>query len=199
MVPMRSLFFAPVVFFALTSCSSARASCPGFRSSSRARSPGDGLTVVVFRHAEKPKKGDNLNCQGLNRSLALPPMLYERFGIPGAIYVPSMAAGDNTLHSRMFQTMIPFASKYNLSLTSKFAEDETGMLASAVLARNGVVMIIWEHKRIPDIVRALGVRDTDLQWPDDDYDSLWIITVKNGVARLERSAEGLKPAEACPF
>ena len=185
---MSRLFFASVVFVILTSCSSARAP-----------SPGDGLTVVLFRHAEKPKKGDNLNCQGLNRSLALPPMLYGRFGIPGAIYVPSMAVGDNTLHSRMFQTMVPFAAKYNLQLTTKFGEDETGALASAVLLRNGVVMIIWEHKRIPDIVRALGVGDTDLHWPDDDYDSLWVITFKNGVAHLERSAEGLRPAEACPF
>jgi hypothetical protein len=185
---MKSLFVLSVVFFALTSCSFARA-----------LSPGDGLIVVVFRHAEKPKKGDNLNCQGLNRSLALPAMLYGRFGIPGATYVPSMAVGDNTLHSRMFQTMIPFAAKYNLQLTSKFSEDETEALASAVLQRNGVVMIIWEHKRIPDIVRALGVRDADLQWPDDDYDSLWVIGFKNGVAHLERSTEGLRPAEACPF
>jgi hypothetical protein len=185
---MKRLFVLSVVFFALTSCSSARAP-----------SPGDGLTVVLLRHAEKPKKGDNLNCQGLNRSLALPAMLYGRFGIPGATYVPSMAVGDNTLHSRMFQTMVPFAAKYNLQLTSKFSEDETAALASAVLQRNGVVMIVWEHKRIPDIARALGVRDTELHWPDDDYDSLWIITVKNGVAHLELSTEGLKPAEACPF
>jgi hypothetical protein len=185
---MKCLFVLPVVFFALTSCSFARAP-----------SPGDGLTVVVFRHAEKPKKGDNLNCQGLNRSLALPAVLYGRFGIPEATYVPSMAFGDKTLHSRMFQTMIPFAAKYNLQLTSKFGEDETSEMAKAVLQRTGVVMIVWEHKRIPDIVRALGAHDTELHWPDDDYDSLWVITFKNGVAHLELSTEGLKPAEACPF
>ena len=185
---MKRLFFASVVFVILTSCSSARAP-----------SPGDGLTVVLFRHAEKPKKGDNLNCQGLNRSLALPPMLYARFGLPEATYVPSMADGDNTLHSRMFQTMIPFAAKYNLQLTSKFGEDDAGGMAKEVLQRKGVIMIVWEHKRIPDVARALGISDTDLHWPDDDYDSLWIITFKNGVAHLELSKEGLKPAEACPF
>jgi hypothetical protein len=196
---MRSLFVASVVFLALTLCSFARASSPGDGLWAVALGPGDSLTVVVLRHAEKPKKGDNLNCQGLNRSLALPAMLYNRFGLPAAVYVPSMAFGDNTLHSRMFQTMIPFAARYNLSLTSKFGEDDTEALASAVLQRTGVVMIIWEHKRIPDIVRALGVRDADLHWPDDDYDSLWIITFKNGAAHLEHSIEGLKPAEACPF
>jgi hypothetical protein len=62
-----------------------------------------------------------------------------------------------------------------------------------------VIMIVWEHKRIADIARGLGIRDTDLHWPDDDYDSLWIITFQNGVAHLERSREGLQPAEACPF
>jgi hypothetical protein len=60
-------------------------------------------------------------------------------------------------------------------------------------------MIVWEHKRIPDIARALGVSDTDLDWSDKDYDSLWIITFQHGVAQLQRSAEGLNPAEACPF
>jgi hypothetical protein len=185
---MKSLFFVSVVFFALTSCSSARGP-----------SPGDDLTVVLFRHAEKPKKGDNLTCQGLNRSLALPAVLNARFGLPEATYVPSMVTGDNTAHSRMFQTMIPFAAKYNLPLTTKFAEDQTGQLANEVLTRKGVVMIVWEHKLIPDIARALGIRDTDLRWPGDDYDSIWIITFKHGVAHLERSAEGLNPAEACPF
>jgi hypothetical protein len=185
---MKSLFFASVVFFVLTSCSSARGP-----------SPGDGLTIVLFRHAEKPKKGDNLNCQGLNRSRALSAILYSRFGIPEAIYVPSLGNGDNTPHGRAFETMIPFAVKYNLPLTSRFDVDEPGKLSKEVLQRKGVVMIVWEHKRIPDIARALGVSDTDLDWSDKDYDSLWIITFQHGVAQLQRSAEGLNPAEACPF
>jgi hypothetical protein len=185
---MKSLFFASVVFVVLISCSSARAP-----------SPGDGLTVVLFRHGEKPKKGDNLNCQGLNRSRALPGILYARFGLPDAIYVPTLGMGDNTLHSRMFQTVIPFAAKYNLQVTTKFGEDDSGDMAREVLQRKGVVLIVWEHKRIPDIARALGIRDTDLHWPDEDYDSLWIITFQHGTAHLERSAEGLTPPEACPF
>ena len=107
--------------------------------------------------------------------------------------------GDNTLHSRMFQTVIPFAAKYNLQVTTKFGEDDSGDMAKEVMQRKGMVLIVWEHKRIPDIARALGIRDTDLHWPDEDYDSLWIITFQNGTAHLERSAEGLNPAEACPF
>ena len=157
------------------------------------------LKIVLIRHAEKPKQGDNLTCQGLNRSLQLPAVLHSRFGLPTTTYIPAMALGDSTKHSRMFQTIIPFAVKYNLPLTSKFAEDDSTQLAQEALNKRGTVLVIWEHKRIPSLAHALGVADKSLHWPDDDYDSIWIITFRHGVARLTRSREGLKPVTACPF
>jgi hypothetical protein len=157
------------------------------------------LRVVLIRHAEKPLKGDNLTCQGLNRSLQLPALLYSRFGIPVTTYIPSIGMGDSTKHSRMFQTIIPFAVKYNLALTSKWEENDSAQIAGEILRRRGTVLIIWEHKRIPSIVRALGIREAGLRWEDDDYDSIWIVTFPSGVARLEKSREGLRPAEACAY
>ncbi|HWY33058.1 MAG TPA: hypothetical protein VNX68_00345, partial [Nitrosopumilaceae archaeon] len=71
-------------------------------------------TVIIIRHGEKPLKGKNLNCQGLNRSLKLPAVLYSKFGIPGNVYVPSLDNNISTGHARMFQTVIPLAAKYNL-------------------------------------------------------------------------------------
>ena len=157
------------------------------------------LKVILIRHAEKPKKGDNLTCQGLNRSMQLPAVLHSRFGLPVATYVPSMAFGDNTKHSRMFQTIVPFAAKYNLPLCSKFTEDDTVALAQEVRARHGNVIIVWEHSRLPAIARCLGITDPGLHWSDNDYDSIWIITYKDGVPRLRRSKEGLHPSTACPY
>jgi hypothetical protein len=156
------------------------------------------LRIILIRHAEKPPKGDNLSCQGLNRSLELPHLLYTRFGLPAATYIPSMALGDSTKHSRMFQTIIPFAVKFNLPLTSKFQEDDSTAMAHEIFQKNGTVFIIWEHKRIPSIARALGIKDS-LHWPDDDYESIWIITFQDGHARLTRSKEHLHPVAACPF
>ncbi|HMI63613.1 MAG TPA: hypothetical protein VK518_22005 [Puia sp.] len=75
------------------------------------------LKIVLIRHAEKPAKGYNLTCQGLNRSLQLVPLLHSRFELPTSIYVPNLGQGDTTKHARMFQTIVPFAVKYNLRLT----------------------------------------------------------------------------------
>ncbi len=157
------------------------------------------LRIILIRHAEKPKQGDNLTCQGLNRSLQLPHLLYTRFGLPTATYIPAMALGDSTKHSRMFQTVIPFAVKYNLALTSKFMEDDSTAMAREIMQKKGTILVIWEHKRIASIARALGIRDNTLHWPDDDYDSIWIITVHDDHATLTRSKEQLHPPAACPF
>ena len=157
------------------------------------------LKVILIRHAEKPKKGDNLTCQGINRSMELTPVLYSRFGLPVAIYVPAMHFGDNTKHSRMFQTIVPFAAKYNLPISGKFHEDDTAELAHEIREQKGTVFVVWEHSRLPAIAHSLGIQDPTLTWSDDDYDSIWIITWHDGVAHMERSSEGLHPSAACPY
>jgi hypothetical protein len=156
------------------------------------------LKVVLIRHAEKPAKGYNLTCQGLNRSLQLAPLLHSRFGLPSAIYVPALGQGDTTKHARMFQTIVPFAAKYNLLISTPFHEDDTAQLAQRIRQQKGTVFVVWEHSRLAAIAHSLGVRDALLHWHDDDYDSLWIVTWTNGQAVLTQDHEGLHPAEACP-
>lgn len=155
-------------------------------------------TIVLIRHGEKPKKGDNLNCRGINRSMALVDVLHSRFGLPQAIYVPSMSRKDNTKHSRMFQTILPFASKYNLPVNSEFRVADAADVAGAARKKTGVVIIVWEHSQLPEIARSLGVESASLDWADDDYDSIWVVTYKHDKAQLERSAEGIQPSNKCP-
>ena len=46
-------------------------------------------TIVLVRHGEKPGKGlGQLDCQGLNRALALPPVIAKTFGRPSAVFAP---------------------------------------------------------------------------------------------------------------
>jgi hypothetical protein len=164
-----------------------------------AQTPSADWRVVLIRHAEKPKKGDNLTCQGLNRAMQLPALLHTRFGVPSATYIPAMALGDSTKHCRMFQTVIPFAVKYNLTLTSRFVENDSTGIAQDILQKKGTVLVVWEHKKLVSIVRALGIKDEGLHWPDDDYDSIWIVRFRDGKAVLTKSREGLKPSTACRF
>src|SRR5450432_1244129 len=124
-------------------------------------------TVVIIRHAEKPVKGENLNCQGLNRSLKLPALLYSKFGIPGSIYVPSLGVGASTSHARMFETVIPLAAKYNLKINSKYPGADSGDLARDIKSQKGFVLVVWQHRNIPTIVRSLGLTDFSLKWDDN--------------------------------
>jgi hypothetical protein len=157
-----------------------------------------GLRVVIIRHGEKPDNGDNLNCQGLNRSMALPKVLYAKFGVASQIYIPTVNAGDQTKSARMFQTITPYAAKYNLGINSSYDTDYK-KLAKDVVQQRGTVIMVWEHNAIPHIIKALGVKGNIRDWPDSDFDSIWIISYKDGKAILTADKEGLNPSVNCPF
>jgi hypothetical protein len=154
------------------------------------------LRVVIIRHGEKPEKGDNLSCQGMNRALQLPNVLRQKFGVPDFTYVPALTCGTLTDHARMFQTVTPFAIKHNLTINSAFDESDYKNIVADVLQKTGTVLLVWEHKAIPHIAHHLGVKEP-LSWEDTDFDSIWIIDFSNGKASLTRDQEGIIPD--CPF
>jgi hypothetical protein len=157
------------------------------------------LKLVFIRHAERPDTGDNLTCRGFNRSLLLPALLYKKFGMPVNIYVPSLNMGEETRHSRMFQTITPFAIKYELTINSQYDEADYKHVGNALLKERGTVIIVWEHKNIAPIINYLGVKSFWLNWPDNDFDSIWIVTFLKGSAILTKDTENLTPSVNCPF
>jgi hypothetical protein len=154
------------------------------------------LKIIFIRHGEKPEKGGNLTCKGLNRALQLPGVIVHKFGIPDYTYVPALKMGDKTSHARMFETVIPLAVKYNLTINSKLDEKDISGIATEIKAQKGIVLIVWEHSVIASILQTLGITD-NLTWPSDDYDSIWIVTFQNGKAILTKDKEGLNPSEDC--
>ena len=166
----------------------------------RGDDPDSSLRVVIIRHGEKPSDGDNLSCKGLNRALALPPVLHKKFGVPNHAYVPSIDEGKSTKHVRMFQTIAPMAVKYNLTINTKFAETDTAGAAEEGMTKKKTVLMVWEHSQIPDLAKAFGVTDPKAQsWPGDDFDSIWIITYPQGKPVFSRDKEGIMPSDDCPF
>lgn len=152
--------------------------------------------IIIIRHGEKPVEGDNLSCQGLNRAMKLPAVLYKKFGVPTSVYVPAINTGKETSTARMYQTAMPLAIKYNLVINTKYEVEDAESLAQSLLKAEGTSLVIWEHKAIDNIVKALGV-EGKLKWDSNDYDSIWIVTIKNGGAALTKDKEGLSPAAAC--
>jgi len=156
------------------------------------------LKLVFIRHAERPDNGENLNCAGFNRSVLLPSVLYRKFRLATDIFVPSVKPGNVTKRSRMLETILPYAVKYNLSINSKYDEDDSKGIASALLKETGTVIVVWDHTKIPDIVSVLGIRRY-LKWEHDDFDSILIITFPRGKPVLKIDREGLNPPNGCPF
>jgi len=160
--------------------------------------PGSNLRqVVIIRHAEKPDKGDNLSCQGFNRALALPAVLYAKYKLPDHIFVADIKSGKSTNQARMYQTIVPFAIKYNLDIDTRYAAEDVKALVEAIQKSSGYVLVVWEHNGIEDLVQKLGVENKDLKWKDSDYDSIWIVTFKDGKAVLNVDKENINPGTAC--
>ena len=173
-------------------------SCDNKKNVSDKNSPSNTLKVVIIRHGEKPNDGDNLSCQGQNRALQLASVLHAKLNVPDEIYVPSLKSDDATKHSRMFQTISPFAIKYNLPINSKYSADENEKIAKSIFKKNGLVLIVWEHSTIQALAGVLGVNDAP-QWADADFDSVWIINYQNGKAILSMDKEGINPSAECNY
>lgn len=167
--------------------------------STNAKSQDENLKLVFIRHAERPEDGDNLTCKGFNRSIQLPAVLYKKFGIPSNIYVPSINLGKSTRRARMFQTITPFAIKYNLTINSAYEEGDYKHISQVLLKERGTVIIVWEHKKIQQLISALGVKSATQKWGANDYDSIWIVTFTQHRPILKKDKQGLNPSTNCNF
>lgn len=152
--------------------------------------------IVILRHGEKPDEGENLSCAGWNRAMQLSQVLYKKFGLPNQIYIPSLHTGKKTTVARMYQTIVPFAIKYNLNLNTKFNVQDIDKLSAQIKQQSGTTLLVWEHKNIHKIAAAFGIKEK-LSWDNDDFDSIWIITITNGVPKLVKDKEGITPSANC--
>ena len=186
------------LMLALIFISACLMSCDGKKQNTDKNSPSDNLKIVIIRHAEKPDNGDNLSCQGQNRALQLAEVLHAKLDLPENIYVPALKSSDATKHSRMFQTISPFAIKYNLTINSKYSADETEKIAKNVFKKDGLVLMVWAHSEIQGLANALGVNNAP-QWADGDFDSIWVINYQDGEASFSIDRQNINPAIECNY
>jgi len=72
-------------------------------------------------------------------------------------------------------------------------------LAQNLEGQSGTIVLVWEHKAMDNILKALGVKTHGTKWSDDDFDSIWVVTFKGRKAELTMDKEGLHPAGGCAF
>ena len=165
-------------------------------------------TIVFFRHGEKPSGGyGQLTCQGLNRALALPDVLTNKFGRPDFLYAPNPAVkmsdpAGSFYYVRPLATIEPTAVRNGLSINTHYGFNEISALQSLLIQpakADTTIFVAWEHaylvKLVQSIMNKYGGGAAVPAWTTGDYDSLYIVTLDyaGGTihARFAREAEGL--------
>jgi hypothetical protein len=157
-----------------------------------ARSDAAIQTIAFIRHGEKPEGGlGQLNCQGLNRALALPSVVAKSFGKPpDAIFAPNPSVqkdddGKPYYYVRPLATVEPTAITFGLPVDVSIGAFDTDRIGTALenpIYRNKLILVAWEHKEIVIIARALlsshGADPSIVpRWHGDDFDSIYVVTI----------------------
>ncbi|NLS18348.1 hypothetical protein HGP16_17445 [Rhizobium sp. P40RR-XXII] len=174
-------------------------------------------TIVFMRHGEKPEAGlGQLSCQGLNRALALPPVLTKLFGKPAAIFAPDASkrkedSGASYDYIRPLATIEPTAIALGMPVDTSFGYEDIDDLKAELKKPDyagKLIFVAWEHKQIVNLARQLmsengGDAGAVPKWHGKDFDSLYVLRIggsKAGSAvTFEKMAEGLDgQPQACP-
>lgn len=143
-------------------------------------------TLVFVRHGEKPDNDSGqLTCKGLNRALALPDVLMERYGKPEAIFAAGPKEKKSGSSLRSLTTMTPTAIRLSLPINIQYHADDIQGLQTALLSdsyQNSVVFVAWEHKNLVKVVKNIvktegGNLDEIPPWPGNDFDSVFVLTL----------------------
>jgi hypothetical protein len=174
-------------------------------------------TIVLIRHGEKPDLGlGQLNCQGLNRALALPAVIGRQFGRPDAIFAPDPSEaksdqGQPYNYVRPLATIEPTAITYGLPIDASIGVSNIGGLRRKLddpAYRNSIVLVGWEHNEIVDLARLLmadhgGDPAIVPGWNTTDFDSIYVVKITRtsggSTVEFEHRHEGLNGLPtACP-
>ena len=175
-------------------------------------------TIVFLRHGEKPDKEiGQLNCQGLNRALALPRILTSKFGKPDYIFAPAasrmstITGGVGYNYLRPLATIEPTAIELDMPVDTDFGYSDIEGLRSELTGlkyQNALIFVAWEHHELEELVKQLvseyqGDPNEVPNWKGKDFDSLYIlrITSRDGKKSISftRDHEGLSNLSTdCP-
>ena len=155
-------------------------------------------TLILVRHGEKPAAGlGQLDCQGLNRALALPAVLLAKFGKPDFLFAPDPGqqnsdAGTKYNYIRPLATIEPSAIQFGMPVATPYGFmdiDKLRQLLDQPTYRNATVVIAWEHTMAERMARALvqsyGGDPTQVpRWNSSDFDSIYIVKIDRTPSKI---------------
>ncbi len=182
----------------------------------------DGETIVMIRHGEKPAAGlGQLTCRGLNRSLALAPLLLARYGKPDALYAPDPAFevkegifGPRYSYVRALATIEPTAILAGMPVNTQIGFDQIDQLQQALLQPSYVhalIFVAWEHDHLrlfaKQLLQSYGDGASFVPpWAGEDYGTIYVFQVtrpKDGgkphvTLSIQQENLGGKLSNSCP-
>ncbi len=155
--------------------------------------------LIFIRHAEKPSLGrGQLSCQGLQRALALPPVLLKQRGQPTQMMAPNPGVykkdhGIAYAYIRPLATLEPSAVRYDLPIDTHLGYADSQALALQLnnTPDRSVVWVAWEHHLLIDTERellALWKQPISIaDWPDQEFDRIDILDVHRDLSGMRVS------------
>lgn len=148
-------------------------------------------TIVLIRHGEKPPGGlGRLDCRGVSRANALPPVLARQFGRFDAIFAPDpdrqkKDEGIKYPYKRPLETVTPLSKTTGVPVETRFGYKQIGKLEEALESpsyRGATVLVAWEHKQLVKLARSLldhngGDPRQAGKWPGSDFDSIYVVRI----------------------
>ncbi|QGM44452.1 phosphoglycerate mutase family protein [Methylocystis heyeri] len=164
--------------------------------------------IMIIRHGEKPLAGErgvdrfgeqsefSLSVRGWQRAGALARFfapLHDRFAHdliarPGAIVAAGV--GEDSQSRRHIETAGPLSALLGVAVEDCFLKHQTSQAAEYVLGLSGVALMVWEHKKIAELVEVLtGGAVKPHPWPENRFDIVLILDDVDGEWRFSQIPE----------
>jgi len=162
-----------------------------------------GKTIVFIRHGEKPADDlGQLNCKGLNRSLAIPDVLIGRYGRASKIYAPNPSVekkfkGQGYCYVRPLATIEPTAIRLGIPVNVKHGFEDVDAVANKLFHSNhDIIFVAWEHVQLVKMVKRLLKKygenpDRVPHWHGTDFDSIYVVNVYGDDVQFLHEYQGL--------
>jgi hypothetical protein len=174
-------------------------------------------TLVMIRHGERANGGlGQLDCEGLNRSLALPDVLIGRFGKPNYVFAPNPSdqidEGGPQSYVRPLATIEPTAIRAGLPVSTQIGfSDIKALQKELTKAKYGgsLIFVAWEHVNLQlfaqQLIKSYGGNPAVVpEWQGNDYDTIYVFQISqqdekpNLTFRIEQERLNGMLSTACP-
>lgn len=207
-----TIAMAPTVYVGLAVSSHVAGTLATATFTNTAVTPASGATttetIVFFRHGEKPSGGfGQLTCQGLQRAMALPSVLLNRYGNAQYLFAPDPTvlvpdAAGSFYYVRPIATIEPTAIRLGLPLNTQYGYSDAAGLQAELTSptySSSTVFVAWEHQYLQIVAQNLmnryGGGAPVPAWASGDYDSLYVVRLVNTggtiTAQFAHDSEGL--------